>query len=194
MKVHSRIQLNLMNGETKFNSNVKRFDHLTLPVFWMEIVRLFNGFVGSFQIFTQSIILGNWRFDSTASLHPQHGVQSSACRSKRFHLSASACRLFMLGSRTYKFLLLYNFLWAIKHEVQFEEIDKVHSSLSLHQARDSKVWGKRTWIDSDCRKCLNSSKLFMGSNSEFPYQISLKTLQGRNQCDKLTLSNELIAN
>lgn len=49
MKVHSRIQLNLMNGETKFNSNVKRFDHLTLPVFWMEIVRLFNCSVEAFK-------------------------------------------------------------------------------------------------------------------------------------------------
>lgn len=28
-----------MNGETKFNSAVKKFDHLTLPVLWIEAVR-----------------------------------------------------------------------------------------------------------------------------------------------------------
>lgn len=50
MKVHSRIQLNLMNGETKFNSDVKRFDHLTLPVFWLEIVRLES--LSSFNIYS----------------------------------------------------------------------------------------------------------------------------------------------
>lgn len=45
IKVHSRIQLNLMNGETKFNSDVKKFDHLTLPVFWLEIVRASNNLI-----------------------------------------------------------------------------------------------------------------------------------------------------
>lgn len=38
MKVHSRIQLNLMGGETMFNSDVQLFDNLVLPVFWLEIV------------------------------------------------------------------------------------------------------------------------------------------------------------
>ncbi|CRK92365.1 CLUMA_CG005909, isoform A [Clunio marinus] len=37
IKVHTRIQLNLMCGETMFNGNIKRFDNLILPVVWMEI-------------------------------------------------------------------------------------------------------------------------------------------------------------
>ncbi|CAG9807146.1 unnamed protein product [Chironomus riparius] len=36
IKITSRIQLNLMNGETKFNTQVKRFDHLTVPIVWIE--------------------------------------------------------------------------------------------------------------------------------------------------------------
>jgi hypothetical protein len=27
-----------MNGETKFNADVKKFDHMTLPVLWIEAV------------------------------------------------------------------------------------------------------------------------------------------------------------
>jgi hypothetical protein len=38
IKAASRLQLNLINGETKFNSDVKKFDHLTLPVLWIEAV------------------------------------------------------------------------------------------------------------------------------------------------------------
>lgn len=37
IKMNSRIQLNLMTGETQFNSDVKPFDNLALPVFWMEL-------------------------------------------------------------------------------------------------------------------------------------------------------------
>jgi hypothetical protein len=33
------MQLNLVNGETKFNGKIKAFDDVTLPVFWIELVR-----------------------------------------------------------------------------------------------------------------------------------------------------------
>lgn len=38
IKITSRIQLNVMNGETKFNTQVKKFDHLTIPILWIECV------------------------------------------------------------------------------------------------------------------------------------------------------------
>lgn len=37
MKVHSRIQLNLLLEKTKFNSRVKPFDNIVLPIVWLEI-------------------------------------------------------------------------------------------------------------------------------------------------------------
>lgn len=37
MEVYSRIQLNLMMGETKFNSQIKMFENRVYPVFWVQI-------------------------------------------------------------------------------------------------------------------------------------------------------------
>lgn len=37
MKVHSRIQLNLLLDKSKFNSRVKPFDNIVLPIVWLEI-------------------------------------------------------------------------------------------------------------------------------------------------------------
>lgn len=37
MEVYSRIQLNLMMGETKFNSQVKKFENRVYPVLWVQI-------------------------------------------------------------------------------------------------------------------------------------------------------------
>lgn len=33
------MQLNLVCGETKFNADVQKFDGMTVPVIWIEIVR-----------------------------------------------------------------------------------------------------------------------------------------------------------
>lgn len=37
MRVHSRVQINLLMDETKFNSRVRPYENLVLPVVWMEI-------------------------------------------------------------------------------------------------------------------------------------------------------------
>ena len=37
MRVHSRIQINLLMDTTKFNSRTKPYDNIVLPVVWMEI-------------------------------------------------------------------------------------------------------------------------------------------------------------
>jgi len=36
-KVHTRLQINLVMGETKFNHEIKKFNHLTLPFMWAEV-------------------------------------------------------------------------------------------------------------------------------------------------------------
>ena len=38
MKVNTRAQLNLLIDETKFNSQIKKFDNMVIPVIWLEIV------------------------------------------------------------------------------------------------------------------------------------------------------------
>lgn len=48
MKVNSRIQLNLVGGETMYNSDIKLFDNLVLPIFWIEIVSYPKSFKWSF--------------------------------------------------------------------------------------------------------------------------------------------------
>lgn len=37
MRVHSRIQLNLLMDKTKFNTRVKPFEDVVIPIVWMEI-------------------------------------------------------------------------------------------------------------------------------------------------------------
>lgn len=37
MRVHSRLQINLLLEKTKFNSRVKPFDNIVLPIVWLEI-------------------------------------------------------------------------------------------------------------------------------------------------------------
>ena len=37
MEVYSRIQLNLMMGETKFNNKIKLFENRVFPVLWVQI-------------------------------------------------------------------------------------------------------------------------------------------------------------
>lgn len=37
MKVHSRIQINLLLDKTKFDRRVKPFDNIVLPIVWLEI-------------------------------------------------------------------------------------------------------------------------------------------------------------
>lgn len=37
MEVYSRIQLNLMMGETQFNSKIKVFENRVFPVLWVQI-------------------------------------------------------------------------------------------------------------------------------------------------------------
>lgn len=37
MRVHSRIQINLLMDSTKFNSRVRPYEHLVLPLVWLEI-------------------------------------------------------------------------------------------------------------------------------------------------------------
>lgn len=37
MRVHSRLQINLLLDKTKFNSRVKPFDNIVLPIMWIEI-------------------------------------------------------------------------------------------------------------------------------------------------------------
>lgn len=37
MRVHSRIQINLLMDTTKFNSRTRPYDNIVLPVVWLEI-------------------------------------------------------------------------------------------------------------------------------------------------------------
>jgi hypothetical protein len=64
VKVYTRMQVNLMNGETKFNSNVKAFDHLTLPVFWIEIVRI------KFKLLRKHLLTLGFSFQAIEKLTP----------------------------------------------------------------------------------------------------------------------------
>lgn len=42
MRAHSRMQLNLLVGKTKFNSDVTQFQNTVIPIVWMEIVSIID--------------------------------------------------------------------------------------------------------------------------------------------------------
>lgn len=52
MRVHSRIQINLLMDSTKFNSRVRPYENLVLPIVWMEIAveRLTPGLIVLLQM------------------------------------------------------------------------------------------------------------------------------------------------
>lgn len=138
IRVKSRMQLNLVCGETKFNADVQRFDGMTVPVIWIEIVSCDSNKSGEKVL--MFFFLGRGRPYPISTHRPSTGIQHPSRRSEAGNFPANGRRRLLLHNFYCK-LLFHSHISrrSVEQQARLEEIDKVHGSVSVPQPGDGGV-------------------------------------------------------